>query len=290
MSSSSSPLQYIKVNGADLAYREAGDVSNQLFITLHGGRGFGSHESDFSAYLPLSTTHHIVSFDFRGHGQSSHTPPYTFSQLVDDIESFRQNLVAKYNKRQTKAVICGGSFGGYLAQQYAITYPGGLSHLILRGTAPSYEHETEAMEVLEQRLSRAPLASLNFLKKVFSSFVDDDEMRLVMFAIGPLYSEAEYDADIGLERARSMRLSAKVHNDLYSEQEKYFDYRPKLKDIKAKTLIVVGHEDWICPPSQSELIHQGIPGSQLLIVSNANHSVHQEKNEEVIAATRKFLS
>ncbi|WVW85963.1 hypothetical protein I302_108001 [Kwoniella bestiolae CBS 10118] len=287
---SSSPLQFVQINGASLAYREAGDVDSQLFITLHGGRGFGSHESDFSAYLPLSTSYHLISFDFRGHGQSSHTPPYTFNQLVDDIESLRRHFVDKYHKREGRAIICGGSFGGYLAQQFAIAYPGGLSHLILRGTAPSYEHETEAIEVLQKRLDRAPLASVNMLRKVFGAFKGDDEMRLVMFAIGPLYSEAEYDADIGLEGSRTRRLSAKVHNDLYSEEEKYFDYRPKLKEITAKTLIVVGEKDWICPPSQSKIIHEGIIGSQLLVVPNANHSVHQEKNEEVIAAIRRFLA
>ncbi|WWC64380.1 uncharacterized protein I303_106990 [Kwoniella dejecticola CBS 10117] len=284
------PLKFVKINGADLAYREAGDPSNQLFITLHGGRGFGSHESDFEAYRPLSDRYHVVSFDFRGHGQSSFTPPYTFKQIVDDIEGLRIHFNNAYRKTDTKAVICGGSFGGFLAQQYAITYPDGLSHLILRGTAPSYEHEEEAFRVLGQRLSKAPLASINMLKKVFGSFTDDDEMRLVMFAIGPLYSEAHYDADKGLEASRSRRLSAKVHNDLYSEEEKYFDYRPKMKEIKAKTLIVVGAEDWICPPSQSQLMHDGIPGSQLLVVPDANHSVHSERNTEVIAAIRDFLS
>ena len=36
---------------------------------------------------------------------------------------------------------------------------------------------------------------------------------------------------------------------LYSEEEKYFDYRPRLKEITAPTLIIVGERDWICPLS-----------------------------------------
>ncbi|WWC71820.1 uncharacterized protein I206_105779 [Kwoniella pini CBS 10737] len=288
--SSTPPLKYVKINGADLAYKEAGDACNQLFITLHGGRGLGSHESDFEAYRPLSDKYHIISFDFRGHGQSSFTPPYTFKQIVNDIETIRIHFNTIYNKIEKKLVICGGSFGGFLAQQYAINYNDNLTHLILRGTAPSYEHEEEAFQVLEQRLNKAPLASINMLKKVFSNFKDDDEMRLIMFAIGPLYSEIEYNPDKGLEVSRLRKLSAKVHNDLYSEEEKYFDYRPKLNQIKSKTLIIVGDKDWICPPSQSKLIHEGIPGSQLLIVPDANHSVHSEKNQEVIAAIREFVA
>lgn len=37
-------------------------------------------------------------------------------------------------------------------------------------------------------------------------------------------------------------------DDLYSEDEKYFDYVDQLGSIQAKTLVIVGDQDWICPP------------------------------------------
>lgn len=37
-------------------------------------------------------------------------------------------------------------------------------------------------------------------------------------------------------------------DDLYSDTDKYFDYRDDLPKITAKTLVVVGDQDWICPP------------------------------------------
>ncbi|WVF67397.1 hypothetical protein IAT40_002153 [Kwoniella sp. CBS 6097] len=278
------PLQYVEINGARLAFRIVGKTDAPLFITLHGGRGFGSHGSDFRAYQSLSDQFRVLSFDFRGHGLSSPTPPYTFAQIVDDVDALRKHFVG-----DDQAVICGGSFGGYIAQQYAITYPDKVAHLILRGTAPSHEHEAEALVIIKQRLSRAPMASVEMLKKVFSSFKDDTEMALVMFAIGPLYSEGDYNPDQGLESCRSTIYRADSHNALYSEEEKYFDYRDRLRDIVAPTLIIVGEKDWICPPSQSEIIQRGITNSQLLVVPNANHSVHHEKNAEVIQAIRTFV-
>lgn len=36
-------------------------------------------------------------------------------------------------------------------------------------------------------------------------------------------------------------------DSLYSEEEKYFDYTDKLDKITAKTLVLVGDRDWICP-------------------------------------------
>lgn len=105
----------------------------------------GSHESDFKAYSPLADDYRILSFDYRGHGRSSRTKPYTFHQLVEDIEAIRQKFIGNHRH----FVLCGGSFGGYLAQQYAITYPERVSHLVLRGTAPSHHREYTSPNLLE---------------------------------------------------------------------------------------------------------------------------------------------
>ncbi|ODN81059.1 hypothetical protein, variant [Cryptococcus amylolentus CBS 6039] len=280
------PLSFIGINGARLAYRLKGEPELPLLITLHGGRGFGSHDGDFAAFHPLSDTFRVLSFDFRGHGQSSPTSPYTFKQIVDDIEGLRKHFAG-----DEKAVILGGSFGGFIAQQYAITNPDSVSHLLLRGTAPSHHHEKEALENIRKRAAtKAPMASENYLKKIFGTITDDNEFRIIMFAIGPLYLDGAYDADKALESARKTIYNAESHNSLYSEKEKYFDYREGLKTLAIPTLIFVGEHDWITPPSQSKLIHERVPNSRLVIFSNANHSVHHDKNAEVLKLIRDFVS
>lgn len=98
----------------------------------------GDHKSDFTAYSPLADAFRVLSFDFRGHGQSSHTRPYTFDQIVQDIEGLRRHFA----RPDGRVIICGGSFGGYLAQQYAIKHASHISHLILRGTAPSHHRRS----------------------------------------------------------------------------------------------------------------------------------------------------
>lgn len=97
----------------------------------------GDYRSDFQAYSPLGDQYCVLSYDYRGHGRSSRTKPYSFDQLVEDIEGMRLHF-AKPNE---KIIVCGGSFGGFLAQQYAIKYAAHVSHLILRGTAPSYHRK-----------------------------------------------------------------------------------------------------------------------------------------------------
>ncbi|KAL5343570.1 alpha/beta-hydrolase [Aspergillus crustosus] len=274
---------------ARLAYRLEGPPDAPLIITLHGGRGFGDHTSDFSAYSRLSSQNYrVLSFDYRGHGQSSHTKPYTFQQIVDDIEELRIHFAGK----DTKIIIIGGSFGGFLALQYAIEFPTNLSHLVLRGTAASWHHEAQAIEVLKTRLHRSPGMSVSMLKdKIFGSFASDAEFRLVMHAAAPLYAEeGNFDADNALKKNLETVFNREAHDDLYSAEEKYFDYRDRLKQIQAKTLVVVGEKDWICPKEQSELIAEGITGARLVVVEGANHSVHLEKRDVVLGAISEHLA
>ncbi|KAH8896163.1 alpha/beta-hydrolase [Thozetella sp. PMI_491] len=278
--------EFVDINGAKLAYRLCGPTGAPLIITLHGGRGFGDYRSDFKAYSALSDKFRVLSFDYRGHGESSHTKPYTFRQIVDDIEGIRK----KFAGEDANVIICGGSFGGFLAQQYAIEYGQHISHLILRGTAASYHQEEDAIKVLEQRVHKAPSFSVEMLKqKVFGAFESDLEFQLVHLAMMPLYSE-KFDANAALRSCLGNYYNAEAHNDLYSEQEKYFDYRDRLQSIQAKTLVVVGDKDWICPPRHSELIAAEVPNAELYVVEDANHSVHLEKNEQVLAKIRTFLA
>ncbi|KAL4903053.1 hypothetical protein BDW74DRAFT_180344 [Aspergillus multicolor] len=307
---------FIKINNATLAYTLSGPASGQLLITLHGGRGFGTHYSDHAAYAALAEDgYRVLSFTYRGHGSSSRTEPYTFRQIVEDVEALRVHFTAGNGaagegesrsiesvekggdngngSRSGKIVLIGGSFGGFLALQYAIEFPDNVSHLVLRGTAGSWHHEEEALSTLQQRLSAglAPSMSVSMLRdKIFGSFASDDEFRLVMHAAAPLYVEREnLDADKALERNLETVFNAEAHNALYAPSEKYFDYLADLGKITAKTLVIVGEHDWICPPEQSRVLAEGIRGARLVVVPGANHSVHLEKKEVVLGAIREIL-
>jgi len=47
---------------------------------------------------------------------------------------------------------------------------------------------------------------------VFGAFKSDEEFRLVIFAMGPLYSE-KYNAYAALQRNLEIKFSAKVHSE-----------------------------------------------------------------------------
>jgi proline iminopeptidase len=273
----------IELNGATFVYDEAGATGAEPIVALHGGRGIGDRLGEFGAWHGLSDTFRLIAYDQRGCGQTSLTPPYTFDQLADDVEAFRQTLC-----RGRRITLLGGSFGGMIALTYAVRYPEGLSRLILRGTAPSHHNEDDAFETFRARLHKAPSASEAMLRKLFSdTVIDDTELRLIWLALQPLYFET-FDPDAALERTRTMHLHAETHNALFKERS--YDLRDRLGEIQVPTLVIVGAKDWICTPNHSRLIAERIPNAELLEVPNANHAVHVEANAVVVRAVRDFLA
>ncbi|TDU00920.1 proline iminopeptidase [Azorhizobium sp. AG788] len=272
----------IALNGARFVYDVAGQAHDETIVVLHGGRGIGDHRADFQAFLPLTDRYRLLAYDQRGCGLSSLTPPYTFGQFADDLEAIRQELCGG-----RRIILIGGSFGGMIALTYAVKYgANGLSRLVLRGTAPSHHHEAEAVANFKARLHKAPSASLRMVEKMFSDVIDDTELRLIWLALQPLYFET-FDPDAALERTRTLSLHAETHNALFAVKD--YDLRDQLAGIAVPTQVIVGGEDWICPPSQSRLIAGRVPGAELLEIPGANHSVHIEANAQVLAGIRSFL-
>lgn len=273
---------YIELNGARFRYRIAGDDKAETIFLLHGGRGIGDHVGEWAAYRALADHYRVIAYDQRGCGLSSVTHPMSFRQYTEDLEAMRRHFCG-----DDRIILQGGSFGGMIALTYAVARPENLSRLILRGTAPSHHHEAEAIETFKARIDKVPSASPAMIDKLFSdTVVDDTELRLIWFALQPLYFEA-FDPDAALERTRTMHLHAETHNAMFKEKE--HDLRDALRTMPVPTLVFCGEQDWICPPSQSRLIAELLPDAELWEVAGANHSCHLEKNAEVLARIRDFL-
>ncbi|KAH8928100.1 alpha/beta-hydrolase, partial [Atractiella rhizophila] len=235
----------IVLNGCRFCFSQSTVTTSRKVPLLRTTRG------DFNTFLPLANEGklRILSYDQRGHGQSEVVGPFTFDQLVQDVEAFCKVFV--------------------------------------EGKTPSSCLEDPLADSLLSRLYKVPSASPGMLDKIFSPVDNDIEFHLIVFALAPLYVET-YDADAGLNHVEGI-YRAKVHNDLYSEHEKYFDYTERLPNLKVKTLILVGEFDWICPPRQAKRIHELVSTSKLFVVKGANHSCHLEKTSLILGKLKLFL-
>jgi 3-oxoadipate enol-lactonase len=68
-----------------------------------------------------------------------------------------------------------------------------------------------------------------------------------------------------------------------------YDSRPLLPTVKTPTLVLVGAEDVLTPPSQSVEIAQLIPNAALQILPRGGHGMVIEYMPETVAAITAFL-
>lgn len=275
---------FVELNGVRFRVRQAGPEKADTIFLLHGGRGIGDLEGEWQAYGALSDEYRVIAYDQRGCGLSSGCGPMTFDQLAEDLESLRRHFCGD----DGKIILQGGSFGGMIALTYAVRFPDRLSHLMLRGTAPSHHHEAEAATLFKARLGRAPSASVDMIDKLFSDRVaDDDELRLIWFALQPLYYD-RFDPDAALAATLKLHIHADTHNALF--RDKTYDVRDKLGQVGVPVLAFCGESDWICPPSQTRLIAELCPNGTGWLVPGASHACHLEKADAVLARVREFLA
>lgn len=73
--------------------------------------------------------------------------------------------------------------------------------------------EEDAMEILQQRIAKAPSFSVEMLReKTFGFFESDLEFRLVHLAMSPLYSES-FDANAALKSCLNNVYNAEAHSN-----------------------------------------------------------------------------
>src|SRR5260370_7719698 len=116
---------FADANGLLIYYLQVG--AGQPLIILHGGPG-ASHDYLLPYLLPLARNNRLIFIDERGSGRSQKIEDpsgYTIENMVEDIEGVRVSLgLGKIN-------LLGHSYGGVLAQAYALKYQNNLDHLIL---------------------------------------------------------------------------------------------------------------------------------------------------------------
>ena len=130
----------IEVNGAQLAYDEAG--SGTPVVLLHAGI---ADRRMWRNQLPaLAARHRVVAVDLRGYGDSE-LPPTPFAHH-DDVIGLLDALGLP------QAALVGCSFGGKVAVDTALAYPDRVAALALFGAPVSGNEWSEETEQLWEEL------------------------------------------------------------------------------------------------------------------------------------------
>ncbi len=273
---------YFDVDGMGLVPDGPRMVERPVMFLLHGGPG-GDHSSFKTSHAALRDVAQLVYIDHRGSGRSAPADhgTYTLDQNVDDVDALRDHLGLD------RICVLGSSYGGMVAQGYAVRYPDRVSNLILAVTAPSFRFMDEAKRILRERGTPDQIRVCQRLWD--GKFESLDQLCEYYKVMGPLYS-VKYDPDKfedgwqrGIRNFQQLNLG-------FGGFLRKFDFIADLDKIRCPTLVIAGAHDWICPPSQSRTIAERIPRAHLKVFADSSHSVATDEPEAYLAAIRGFLT
>jgi proline-specific peptidase len=286
---------YVKVLGYWLYYRSFGDSNRKgTVLCLHGGPG-GSQDGLSSMSRLTDFGFRTVMYDQLGCGKSQAPPNkllYNVERYAEEVEGVRQTL------KLGRVHLWGGSWGGFLNVAYAIRYSHNLRSLLpssgtcsvpvcieeflrLRSELPKKIRGTlEKYEAMEDYLNTNYLKAVEFVYKKHLCRLDPwppqirspVERRLGGGGFGPVYKL------------------------MWGENEffpvgnlRYWDVTDQLHKIECPTLITCGEFDEVTPRN-SELLHQGIKGSKMVVFKGCSHTARYEDPEHYFNAHREFLN
>jgi proline iminopeptidase len=284
----------VDAGGAELFVEEEG--SGVPLVLINGGPG-GTHHYFHPWFSRLKDRARVIYYDQRGCGRSDFTPgPYGYSteQAVDDLDAVRKALGID------RWVVLGYSYGGFVAQYYALRYPGNVSGLILLGAAPGTHadlgppHPENFVSDSEQkRIGEIP-AEVDSLSRL-RGWPKDRAFAVMSFNMtlnGDWKRQHFYKPTP--ERAAQMALYEWVHdagfNDILNRSEEKVDLARAFDGCPAPTLILEGKWDFTWDTGKREALQANHPGSTVVLFENSSHGIYDEEPERFFGAVGEFLA
>ena len=258
----------VRANDIDIAYSDQG--SGDVPIVLLHGFPLDKRMWEQQAQA-LSGEFRVIAPDLRGHGESQATPgPYTMELLADDLNAFLDALGVG------QVVLGGFSMGGYAAFAFYRKYPERVASLMLLDTRPQPDSEEakggrETMAQLAESEGAGPIAERLVPRLLCADTVANRQD--VVDAVSAMITECPVEGIAGDLRGMALRGDS---SDL-------------LPNIGVPTLLVVGDQDVITPPAESQSMASIIPNATLVEVSGAGHISNLENPDEFTRAIHDFL-
>ena len=272
---------YVDVDGAGLLPDGSEMRVRPTIIVLHGGPGF-----DHSIFKPLlhrlTGRAQVVYYDHRGQGRSdrSSADKWNLAQWADDLVALCAALGIE------RPIVYGESFGGFVAQTYAVRHPSHPGALILDST--SARLDVEAMVPVFERLGGPAAAAL---ARRFWSDPSPQNMGEYMATCMPLYDRTP-DAFSPELMARAMPVANfDVLTHFAVHEQPIYDVRADLARVACPVLLMSGEDDPVTPMAGAEEIAAHLPDSLVRFerFANCGHGVLRDSPDLGWAVLESFL-
>jgi len=237
---------YSPEKNIEISYQISGNENGPKMVLIHG---LFLNSDCWKFQLPFfESKYHVLRFDLRGHGKSTKPKKrFTIRNYVDDMLS----LLNHVNWTQ-ELYLVGHSLGGMIALVYGLENPSHVSKMVVADSFCFISQE----------------AITDVLGRVNSS-------KLEKFAIGMgVRGLHPYNDEIA-------KFVAKLVTDHMTKKDCLqataasagFNICENLKSLHIPALILVGKKDITTPVWASEMIHEWLPQSELIIIPDAGHLI-----------------
>ncbi len=261
-------MKRIKIDGAELAYRDEG--SGKTIVFLHA---FPLNQTMWDEQIEaLSSEYRVVTFDWRGFGQSS------LGEGISSIDVFADDLARLLKGLHIDgAVICGLSMGGYAAFAFYRKYSEFVSALILADTkspADTEDGKRGRYEMADLTRSKGPSALVDVMTPRLIGETSSRNNRIIAERVKEMIESAQSE---GIAQALVAMANRPDSDDLLSR-------------IACPALIIVGKEDKLTPPAEAEKMHKLLPHSSIETIQDAGHLPNLEQPESFNRVVKEFLA
>ncbi|WP_299532192.1 alpha/beta fold hydrolase [Ulvibacterium sp.] len=240
-------------------------------IILHGFLGMSDNWKTLgNQYAEKGFEVHLI--DQRNHGRSFWSEVFDYDVMAQDVH----NYIIQH--RLEKVYLIGHSMGGKTAMQFACTYPGWVSKLIVADIAPKYypPHHQPILDALNQ-VDLNILDSRGKVDRELSKSILDMGTR--QFLLKSLYWQEK--GSLGF------RFNLKVLSDKLEEIGENIGSSEK---FEGDTFFLRGgNSEYIAPHDILE-IKRHFPMAELDSIENTGHWLHAENPKEFFEKSLSFLN
>ena len=223
---------------------------------------------------PLAGYFTVLSYDQRGLGRTSKPDePYTMAQYADDAAGLLDALGWE------RALVMGTSFGGMVAQNFAVRHLDRIERLVLACTSsggagrPSFD----LLSVQDLPPDEQAHRWIELVDSRYDRSTGEFPPGLEQFAQWRARG-AEVPADAASEMGARRQLEARLGHDVYDD----------LSGIDVPTLVIGGRYDAIAPPENLEAIAAQLPDARL-VFCDGGHVFMMQDPEAAWGAIIEFL-
>lgn len=289
------PGDFAVVGGARLWYESEGKGEPLLLIA--GGPGL-SHTYFHPSFAGLADANRNIYFDALGRGKSDQaksSAEYTFQRDVEEVEGLRKAL------KLGRINLLGHSYGGMVAQAYALKHPESVRRLVLANTIFSGEMWQANNDNCNSVIRNQCPEVWEKLEKLRSTGYrcSAKEHQAVYYQVPPglvhFYNPANGET---FERVVQQEFNTEIYFAIGGEDADFLiggdiaklDFRAQLKNLKMPTLIIMGRYDRVSLPSYALQFKRYAPQAKCVMFEKSGHFPFIEENAEALRVLRDFLS